>query len=93
MNGKNIQPIQIWQNGTFVTANFFALQLIFDNLFNTAKFYYVLYNKSGTPAIYTQVTDGNSNISGTQYIAWGQSQDVNEEAYTIVAQNLNISII
>lgn len=92
MQGKAIQNIQIWYNGNFVTCNWFVLTLVFDDLANVARFYYQIGQKQTIDNIesFKMITDGNENITGADYQAWGESADINEAAYIIIAENLNL---
>ena len=84
---KNIQPIQLWVNGSQVTATQFQLQSIFDNLLNTAIFNWQLFDVNSTP-----LTKGELTIVEPQYDQWGVQTDANEWAYEWAATQLNITL-
>lgn len=88
---KQIQPIQIWKNGTLVTATHLSLSINYDNLQDTAVFLYRLCRYIGEDI--ETISEGNQSIMGEDYESWGTTQDANEEAYTIIAGKLNIQII
>lgn len=86
---KQIQTINIWKDGQQKKANYFYLKVIYDDLKNYATFYYSL-NEFEESSI---ITDGNITISGEEYDLWGSSEDINNEAFNMVANKLNIQII
>ena len=88
---KQIQPIQIWKNGTLVTATHLSLSINYDNLQDTAVFLYRLCRYIADDI--ETISEGNQSIMGEDYESWGTTQDANEEAYTIIAGKLNIQII
>lgn len=92
MNGKEIVNIDIWSNGSFVSCNWLIITLVFDDLINVARFYYEIgiYNVNDG---FKSIVNGNENLTGTDYENWGNSKDINEEAYILVAQNLNLQIV
>jgi hypothetical protein len=84
---KQIQPIQIWVNGSLQTATVFNLIIINDNLLNSATFYWQLLDSAEI-----KLTDGNLIIGEPQYDQWGTSSDVNQWAYEWAATQLNITL-
>lgn len=92
MNGKEIQDISIWSNGNNVICNWLLITLVFDDLTNVARFYYQIgtYNVNDG---FKSIIDGNEVLTGADYITWGDSQDINNEAYTLIAENLNLQIL
>jgi hypothetical protein len=89
---KQIQPVSIWYNGSFINANIFNLYSINDNLSTSATFYYALY--SGTiDELGTTLTQGNLTMEGFDYDAYSSSPDSNSYAYQWGATKLNLTII
>ena len=89
-----IQPINIWKDGQNHQANAINVQLIQDNLKDTAVFRYSLIDHSNDDEISDMVLcQGNLMITGEQYEQWGQDQDVNLGAYVWVCQQLNVTMI
>jgi hypothetical protein len=93
---KQIQDLNIWVNGQNKTANRFYLILINDNLKDTAVFNYHLiyeytdangYNQQDVLIVNTLTIDGND------YTNWGNSSDINNDAFTICANKLNLTLI
>jgi hypothetical protein len=82
---KTIQPIQIWVNGKIVSATIFSLNCIFDNLLNSANFYYQLLDSN-----LLKVADGNLTMIEPDYTAdW----TTNNAAYLWAATKLSLDII
>ena len=92
---KQIQPVTIWANGVQQQANFLNAYIVHDNLATSATFYYELVKQvvvDDQPQN-TPLTNGNQTVDGEDYINWNQSPDVNEEAYVILAQKLNLTLV
>ncbi len=92
---KNIQPIQIWQNGHLKTATHISLTLVHDNLQDVAVFSYRLceYIGQGDETSIDVITSGAVSIEGQEYENWGTTMSANDEAYIIACQKLNLSLI
>lgn len=99
---KSIQPITLWVNGQQQTANQFNLQIVNDNLVDSATFYYELIDQVVTPSptpedepIVSNVVlaNGNSILQGAEYDSWGDSGNINDDAYTLIAAKLNLTLI
>ena len=84
---KQIQPIQIWVNGSLQTATVFNLIIINDNLTNSATFYWQLLDSAEV-----KLADGNLTMGEPTYDQWGTSTDVNQWAYEWAATELNITL-
>ena len=84
---KQIQPIQIWVNGSIQTATVFNLIIINDNLLNSATFYWQLLDSAEV-----KLADGNLTMGEPQYDQWGTATDVNQWAYEWAATQLNITL-
>ena len=85
---KAIQPVLIWANGVNSQATQLSLTIINDNLSTSATLYYQLLADDGT-----QLAQGNLTIDGEEYQSWGESSDVNSDAYVIAANDLNLTLI
>jgi len=84
---KQIQPIQIWVNGSLQTATVFNLIIINDNLLNSATFYWQLLDSAAV-----KLADGNLTMGEPQYDQWGTQSDANQWAYEWAATQLNITL-
>jgi hypothetical protein len=91
---KNIQPIQLWQNGHNKTATHLGLTLVHDNLQDVAVFSYRLceYIGEGEETSIDVITSGAVTIDGQEYQNWGTTMSANDEAYIIACQKLNLSL-
>ena len=83
-----IQDISIWNNGIDQIANNITAQIDFDNLKDQARFFYYLGGDQNT-----NITSGYVEISGADYISWGESTDVNLAAYEYIANQLGLTLI
>ena len=82
---KEIKPISIWVNGDYKIAIQFLLHINYDNLIDTAVFYYSLNTIEGN-----KVTDGNITMTVADYLAWNGSNDY---AWTWASKTLGLEII
>jgi hypothetical protein len=82
---KEIQPVIIWVNGNNLTAIWFQLHINYDNLIDTAVFYYALKDQD-----FNIVTQGNITMSGADYLAWNGSNDY---AWNWAAKTLNLTLV
>ena len=85
---KQIQPVTIWQNGVNSQATQLSLVIINDNLSTSATFYYQLLSEDNV-----QLSQGNLTIDGTEYDDWGNSDDINDDAYVIAASKLSLTLV
>ena len=91
MKEKAIQPVSVWANGETKQANCIQAYLVFDDLISVARFFYSLCAKDEEST--TALTSGNVSISGYQYIAWGESDDINLAAYQYICEQLNLTLL
>ena len=94
----NIQPIQVWYQGSNRTANIFNLYSKGDNLINSAVFEYSLIELIIDPIDptiqYSQtLISGQLYISGQDYIDWDSSTSANDWIYNWAATQLNLVLI
>ena len=96
---KQISPVQIWINGVSKTAEFLQVTGINDNYESAAVNYWQLFTKvvdaEGVESAGESVAQGNSIISGQDYINWGDqpAMAINEWIYNFVASELNLVIL
>lgn len=81
---KQIQAVQIWQNGQVQSATILNAYCINDNLSTSATFYYALLSESQQ-----SLAQGNLTMIGEAYDAW----ETNGQAFSWVAEQLNLTII
>ena len=96
----NIQPVQIWSNGSLKTAEVFILRSIADDLETSATFYWEMkeadsQDPDGNPISGSVLANGNLGMSGQDYQDWGNQSgtNINTWAYEWAADQLNITII
>jgi hypothetical protein len=98
-NMKQIEPVQIWTNGTLKTAEFLQVTGINDNYESSATNYWALFtlvtDAEGVESAGEQVAQGNLTISGADYIEWGDvpAMSVNAWIYDWVAEQINVVIL
>ena len=96
---KQIEPVQIWTNGTLKTAEFLQVIGINDNYESAATNYWALFTKvvdaEGVESAGEQLAQGNTTISGQDYINWGDqpAMAINAWIYNWSADKLNLTII
>lgn len=96
---KQIEPVLIWTNGVSKTAEFLQVTGINDNYESAAVNYWQLFTKvedaEGNEVAGESVAQGNSSISGQDYINWGDqpAMAINEWIYNFVASELNLVIL
>jgi hypothetical protein len=82
---KEIQPIQMWQNGQFVEAIYLNTWASNVTLGTSAMFTYNLLD-----AAQQRLQDGSLNMTGEDYTKWGAND---QYAWEFVATSLNLTII
>lgn len=91
---KQIQPVSVWENGTTHQAVYLDSYIIRDDLATFAIFCWGLYTEGAEPGTQgQQVSQGNLTMNGQTYLDWNANPDINDDAYTWVAQQLNLTII
>lgn len=98
-----IEPISVWKDGNVYEADDLSLSIVYDNLENSATFYYRLsespvesVDEAGVKTVVSPgglLADGNVSISGEDYVQWGQASDVNLAAYEYVAEKLGLVLV
>jgi len=90
---KTIQSVNVWVNGQVKSATKFNMNSVFDNLEDSATFFYELLSASQDAEgneVLTQVAQGNLTMDGQEYQNW---DDSNDGAYTWGATQLSLTII
>jgi hypothetical protein len=91
---KQIEPVQIWVNGSQQTGSWINAYIIKDNLQDTAIFYWAIWSDGEEP--YTQgikLSEGNCTMVDPEYDLWGQSTDINQAAYEWICDQLSLTLI
>jgi hypothetical protein len=90
---KTIQSVNVWVNGQVKSATKFNMNSVFDNLEDSATFFYELLSASQDAEgneVLTQVAQGNLTMNGQEYQNW---DDSNDGAYIWGATQLSLTII
>lgn len=90
-----IQPVSIWKDGAEKQAEEMNLRIVMDDMESSCTFYYELKEAQHEDAegniVQGQILAvGNSSMGGEDYSDWNGS---NADAYTFVADKLNIILI
>lgn len=93
MQGKTIETQTVWQNGELKAANNLYTYIVMDNLVDSAQFYWQLNFVENGEVKESNLAQGNVSLTGETYVNWGESGDINNEAYNLVAAALNLVII
>jgi len=89
---KQIQPVAIWYQGSLVYANYLQLVCSFDNIINSATFFFRLYANEMDMQGNT-LASGELIMDGADYQTYESSPTSNDFAYNWAAGKLNITII
>jgi hypothetical protein len=87
---QQIQPIQIWVNGSLQTGNFINAYIIHDNLLDSATFYWAIFTADTAG---TQLAQGNLTIIEPDYGVWDSTNDINQAAYEWICSQLGLTLI
>jgi hypothetical protein len=96
---KQIKPIQIWTNGTLKTAEFLQVIGINDNYESAATNFWAVFTRikdiDNKWVAGEQVAQGNTTITGQDYINWGDqpAMAINAWIYNWVASQINVVIL
>lgn len=94
---RQIQPVSSWKDGQIINANSLRLLVVNDNLSSSAIFYYELLetvtDSNGNITVQDKIAQGNLNMDGQDYQNWGNTGDINNEAYVYCADKLSLSLI
>jgi len=96
---KQIEPVQIWTNGTLKTAEFLQVTGINDNYESSATNYWQLFTRvkdaNNNWVAGEQIAQGNLTIDGQDYINWGDqpAMAINAWIYNWVASQINVVIL
>ena len=96
---KQIQPLEIWNNGISKTAEFIQVTGINDNYESSATNVWALFTKvtdaEGNISAGEQIAQGNCTIDGQNYQDWADTTapNVNEWIYNWTAEQINVVIL
>jgi hypothetical protein len=84
---RQIQPVISWKDGSQKLAEYIKIYTV-DNLIDSATFYYTL-----TSNVNEVLSEGSVMMNGGDYANWGQTEDINTEAYRWVTEKLNLTLL
>ena len=87
---KQIQPVQIWINGSVETGSWINAYIINDNLQDSATFYWAIFTAETGG---TQLSQGNLTIVEPDYSVWDATADINLAAYQWICDQLGLTLI
>ena len=87
---KQIQPVQIWVNGSVETGSWINAYIINDNLQNSATFYWAIYTAETGG---NKLSEGNLTIVEPDYSVWDDTADINLAAYQWICSQLGLTLI
>jgi len=86
---KQIESVQIWDNGQVLEAKILNTYAINVTLGISATFYYQLFAENENLSQGLQLAQGNLSMTGEAYEAW----EVDSYAWDWIAEQLNLTII
>ena len=91
---KQIEPVQIWVNGSVQTGSWINAYIINDNLFDSATFYWAIFADGAEPDTQgLQLSEGNLTINEPDYSVWDSTADINLAAYQWICTELGLTLI
>ena len=87
---KQIQPVQIWVNGSVETGSWINAYIINDNLQDSATFYWAIFTAETDG---TKLSEGNLTIVEPYYSVWDDAADINLAAYQWICDQLGLTLI
>lgn len=93
---KQIQPVQIWFNGSVLTGNYINAYIINDNLINKAEFIWeILTSNIDENQLYNgiKISSGNLTMVEPDYSIWDSTADINLAAYQWICDQLGLTLI
>ena len=87
---KQIEPIQIWVNGSVETGSWINAYIINDNLQDSATFYWAIFTAETGG---NQLSQGNLTIVEPDYSVWDDTADINLAAYQWICDQLGLTLI
>ena len=87
---KQIEPVQIWYNGSVQTGSWINAIIINDNLQDSATFYWAIFT-ADTAGV--QLSAGNLTMVEPDYSIWDSTADINAAAYAWICDQLSLTLI
>ena len=91
---KQIEPVQIWVNGSVQTGSWINAIIINDNLESFATFYWAIFADGAEPDTQgNKLSEGNLTINEPDYSVWDSTADINQSAYEWICNELSLTLI
>jgi hypothetical protein len=91
---KQIEPVQIWVNGSVQTGSWINAIIREDNLKDFAIFYWAIFEDGSEPDTQgLQISSGNLTINEPDYSVWDSTADINLAAYQWICDQLGLTLI
>lgn len=90
---KQIEPVQVWTNGSVQEGTLLNAYIINDNLSDSATFYWQIFSSDAEGNAVASLAEGNLTINEPDYDVWGSSADINLAAYQWIASQLSLTLI
>jgi hypothetical protein len=91
---KQIEPVQIWVNGSVQTGSWINAIIREDNLKDFAIFYWAIFTDGSEPDTQgLQISAGNLTINEPDYSVWDSTADINAAAYEWICDQLGLTLI
>ena len=91
---KQIEPVQIWVDGSVQTGTWINAYIREDNLLDFAIFTWSIFADGAEPDTQgLQLTAGNLTINEPDYSVWDSTADVNLAAYQWICSELGLTLI
>lgn len=91
---KQIEPVQIWVNGSVQTGSWINAYIINDNLQDSATFYWAIFaDGAETDTQGNKISEGNLTINEPDYSVWDSTADINLAAYQWICDQLGLTLI
>ena len=90
---KQIQPVQIWSSGSVQTGSLLNAYIIYDNLLNSANFYWSIWSSDAEDNPLKSLAEGNLTMTEPDYSVWGSASDINQAAYEWIAAKLSLTLV
>lgn len=90
---KQIQPVQVWTNGSVQEGTLLNACIINDNLSDTAIFYWQIFSSDTEGKAVASLAEGNLTMGEPDYGIWSSMEDINLAAYDWVANKLSLTLI
>ena len=91
---KQIEPVQIWVDGSVQTGTWINAYIREDNLLDFAIFTWSIFADGDEPDTQgNKLSEGNLTINEPDYSVWDATADINMAAYQWICSELGLTLI